>query len=181
MPRNLDARHIASQDGGYEPQRTNQWSIRISAIGQNGGVNRSSSDVIEASLHNFTPPKQNITELAIPYGNSEVKVAGRVEMENMTLVLKDFVDVGTWQVFWDWQQLVYNHQTGGIGYASAYKREGLIYLYAPDGTKERRFRAVGIWPSQITPSDFDMTGAEQNLLTVNMVTDAIRAEQLVAA
>ena len=69
MPFQVHAGHIAAQAGGYEPQRTNNYSVRITGLsGFNGGT-----DVIELSLATFDPPSRNIATVPIPFGNEEGK------------------------------------------------------------------------------------------------------------
>jgi hypothetical protein len=173
MPVKLSADHIAAQAGGFEPQRNNHWSVRITGLAD--------PNVIELSLKTFDPPKRNIDPITIEYGNEDRKVAGRVTYDNASLAVRDYVDAKTWKTLWDWQETVHNSGTGAIGFASAYKKEGTLYLYAPDGTKERRWRAVGLWPSNITSASWDQSGNEANELTCDLVCDKLFADQLTAA
>ena len=172
MPVKLVADHIASQAGGFEPQRVNNWSIRITGL--------ANADVIELSLSNFTPPKRNIEPLTIPYQNEERKVATRATYDNAPLTIRDYVDSETWRILWEWQEQVHNSETGAIGLASEYKKEGVLYYYGPNGQFERTWILQGIWPTSVGGSDLDQGGTEQNLITMEMAVDKWIADNLSA-
>lgn len=165
MAFDFSADHIAAQDGGYEPQRLNHFSVRFAGLGQ--------SEVIEKSLLSWTPPSREIAEVVIPYANEDRKVAGKVTITEANMVVVDYCDKDTWKDFHDWLDLVHDVRTGAIGLASSYKKEGTANYYGPDGEKKRGWNCVGCWPKSVSPEQFSMDNGERNNLTVPMSVDKV--------
>lgn len=167
MAMKMDAGHIAAQGGGFEPQRTNHFSVRISGL--------EGADMLELSLAGASPPKRTLDVITIHYGNESRKVAGKANYDNWTLNIRDYVDKSIWGILWRWQELVHNTDTGVIGYASRYKKQGFLYLYSPDGTKQRTWELIGLFPISISPNEFSMETAEQVVLSLELSVDKIKA------
>lgn len=163
MPITLTAAHVAPEGGQYEPQRNNNWVVSITNLAQ--------AEIITLSLIKFTQPNREITEIVIPYGNEERKVAGRVKYDEATLVLKDYVDKSTWGVLWAWQEQIHNSVTGAIGLARNYKKHGYLQYYWPDGSFSRSWTLLGLWPKKTTPTSLDQGGSEVVELSTTMACD----------
>jgi len=167
MPMQMHAGHIAAQAGGFEPQRTNHFSVRITGL--------EGADNLELSISGTAPPRRTIEVITIPYANENRKVASRVNYENWTLQVRDYVDKSIWGILWRWQELVHNSDTGVIGLASRYKKQGYLYLYSPDGTKRRTQELYGLFPISVSPgADFSMESAEQVVLAMELSVDKIK-------
>ena len=130
MPELLSADHIGNAAGGFEPQRTNNFEIRITPPGGN-------ADILQLSIKAFPLPKQETSVIEIPYGNELRKVAGRTTYANLEATFHDYVDQQTLQELNEWRKLVYDPATGNVGLAWRYKVEGTLVMFAPDGSFER--------------------------------------------
>ena len=161
MVETLSADHIAAQGGAFEPQRKNNFTLRLSVGGR----------IIQQSLQSFPLPKEANEVLEISYGNEQRKVAGRATFDNLELVLKDYADQPTMAVLVAWRRRVYQPTTGAIGLASAYKEQGEVVMFAPNGTLQRRWKLIGVWPSRNDPGGGDMNANEQNVITLTLVID----------
>lgn len=168
MAFDFSADHIAAQSGGYEPQRLNHFSVRISGVGSAG--------IVEKSLLSFQPPMREIEEVVIPYANETRKVAGKVNVTEASLTVVDYCDKDTWKDFHDWLELVHDVRSGALGLASSYKKEATINYWGPDGDKKRAWKAIGVWPKSVSPEQFTMDSGERNNLTVPMATDKVLPE-----
>ena len=96
------ASHLfVNTDNGFEPQRTNNFEMSISGLSNlkpaGGGdysakvramLNNMSDDLILSIKNGFTP-KENISVLTVPYGNSEVKFAGRPSYDEGSIIWND--------------------------------------------------------------------------------------------
>jgi hypothetical protein len=147
----MGASFIASSQGGFEPQRQNNWVIEIEI------TNR---EVLELSLSKGFLPKEMNEPIAIHYLNEIVYVAGKTSYEEGTIEVIDYVDQNTANVLASWRQLVYQAQTGFIGPASAYKKRGTVVLFSTDGTVERKFDLIGMWPHTVDFGTLDMASSE---------------------
>lgn len=135
------ADHIAQQDGSFEPQRLNNFSIEIPLDGAD-------RDLIVAGLHGVKLPAQKNTPQKIEFQNESRKVAGQAEVDDGNISIKDFADQDTLGAILRWRKKVYDPVTGKIGLAKNYKRTCNLILHAPDGSFERIGKLIGVWPIQ---------------------------------
>lgn len=162
MTQLVSADHIAAQNGAFEPQRKNNFTLRIDV---------GNGNVVQRSLDSFPLPKGGNEEIAVNFGNEVRKVAGRAIFDNLELVLKDFVDTPAAQGMIAWRKQVYDPTSGAIGWARNYKKEGEVVMFGPDGTRERAWRLIGCWPSRMDPGGGDMNAAENNKITTVITID----------
>jgi len=170
----VSARHIAPAGSSvaFEPQRTNNFRIRVSPP---GNVAANGRELLQFATHSVQFPTENSTEIDIPYGNETRKVAGRVTYPNIALVFKDFVDKKVLEILVAWRKLVYDPVTGKIGYAWQYKRNGDCDKFGPDGDQfVRRWRLLGMWPSSLDPGVAGQDNVAQTLINVTFTVDQVR-------
>ena len=147
----MGAAHIASSQGGFEPQRQNNWAIEIEI------TNR---EILELSLSKGFLPREMNEPIAIHYLNEVVYVAGKTTYEEGTVEVIDYVDQNTAKVLSDWRRLVYQAETGIIGPAVSYKKRGTIVMFSPDGKTERKWDLIGMWPHTVDFGTLDMAASE---------------------
>lgn len=165
MPQLVSADHIAAEAGAFEPQRKNNFSLIIPVDG---------STLIQRSLDSFPLVKEsNEPVLNVAFGNESRKVAGPAAFESVNLVLKDFVDQQVGKTMLKWRRKVYDPNTGEIGWAKDYKKTGEVVMFGPDGTVERRWKLIGVWPSAIDQGGGDMNANENNKITVTLTIDKV--------
>jgi len=160
------ADHIAGEQGSFEPQRMNNFSVEIPL----GDADR---DLIEMGLKGFSLPSATNEIITVNYQNETRKVAGQVNVEEGNLALHDFVDADVRGAILRWRQLVYQVRTGNIGYAKDYKKTLNVLLKGPDGQKIRIAKLIGTWPTQDPPADLDMESPDKLLMEVPLSVDKI--------
>ena len=171
----LDASHIAAAAGGFEPQRQNNFMLRCTPP---GGAD---PQTIELSMQAFPFPKDTTSIETINYLNSARKFAGRTTFTDAELTLRDYVEQSTAQTMREWRRRVFDPETGKTGLCSGYKIQATLILFAPDGSHERRWKLLGLWPSSSNLGDGNMDNAGQNLITYLMAIDYIIPEVAQAA
>jgi len=60
---------------------------------------------------------------------------------------------------------------GHIGWARNYKRNALVTLYGPDGSAERYWHLIGVWPGSFDQGDIDMEGGDYLKITMTLNID----------
>lgn len=161
----LTADHIGQVGGGFEPQRANNGLLYIAGLAGN------ENDVITLSLTSFPLPKSNINPIEIMYLNQTRKFAGKPTYDDLSVVFNDYVDQTTKVVLANWFYLAHNPLTGKTAFASQYKKNGRMVLYAPDGSGDREWELQGMWISTFDPGDVDMETDDRVRLTCNIVID----------
>jgi len=173
----MTADHIGAAGGGFEPQRANNFMLELTPPGGDGRI-------IQQSLSEFPFPKEASEEIAIPYINEIRKVAGRTTYEDLDLVLNDYVDQDTAAQIEGWRRLVYvpeagaagpaapgGGESGSVGWAKDYKVDGSLILFGPDGTVERTWTLVGVWPKAFNMGSGSMEGSERVKITCTLAID----------
>lgn len=161
----LSAQHLAPSQGFFEPQRQYNWALEIALDDAGDQV------VIMQSLESFEAPKVEVEEIELAYANEYRYVAGKARFDESSLVVKDFVDIGTANALQKWFQQVYNASTGSIGLAKDYKKIADLTLVSPDQSTTRIWKLIGIWPRRVEFGDLDMTGSDKVVLTASLRFD----------
>ncbi len=133
----LHANHIAPQTGGFEPARSNHFSLELDIPNW---------DKVRLALNNVKAPSETSEEIEINFGNEVRYVAGKTTFEEIPLVINDYVDEEVAKTLADWRKLVYDAETGGVGYASEYKVSGAFLALDPKGEVVQEWPLVGCWP-----------------------------------
>lgn len=158
---------LSQAKGLFEPQRKYNFSVEIFLPNQKDQEN------IQLAVESFALPNDRSEVITLNYGNIVRYVAGKTSFQARSLVLKDFVDVGTAQALSKWRQRVYNPLTDSMGLARDYKSIATIVLGAPDGTHERYWDLIGIWPSEVQWGDI---GQDNGLV---MITATIQMDKAI--
>ena len=157
----LNADHIAAQSGGFEPQRKNNFNLRLVVGGE----------IIQQALQSFPLPQEASEVIRINRNNRKSKVSGIVDYDDLTLVLKDYADKPVMAKLLEWRRKVWDPKEEKIGLPSKYRCNGDVVMSAPDGTSVRRWELKGVWPSKVNPGGGDMESNTQNLITVTLVVE----------
>ena len=183
MPIHVLASRLAQQNGDFEPQRQDNFALEI--VGLRGGQN--DSDIITLSLATGFVPRLSHEEVAIPYGNSYVYVAGKMVWDAGNVVLRDWVDRNTADVVKQWQLQVGNPSTGQIGLARNYKKIAYVVLFGPNSTGpetgefatfERQWQLVGAWPIAVNYSanTLDQSSSGQVMIEMTLRYDLAKSQ-----
>lgn len=147
----------------YEVQRQGNFEVQITDVG--GGT-----DLILAVSSAPLPTESNeVVEL--PYGNTTVKVAGKMSVDDIDLEVRDFIDPDIMKLLKDWRRKVYDPDSDTVGTSDKYKKTGYIYQYAPDGSMVRTWRIDGVWPSSFNPGDLSQDSLDAKMMTLTLSVD----------
>jgi hypothetical protein len=150
----LGASHLASD--GYEVQRTNNFEVILSGIGEiTGNVN--DTRTITLSVNSFFLPSEESSSQELHYGNTLVKVAGTVNYSGGSLVVKDVISENedVENIIIAWRKSVYDPSSDKVGLGYNYKKDARVIQYAPDGTIERTWKLLGVWPRAVNYGNLD--------------------------
>ena len=134
----LAAHLFAVANNNYEPQRTNNFELAIVGLSNiyaagcerdnNHGFTQAEYKLLQNSGNELTlsiqgafTPQENISKLEVPYGNSSVKFAGKVEYPDGTITWTDYYHQDMELLLKCWLRSVYNGQNGAVGDATDYK------------------------------------------------------------
>ena len=71
-----------------------------------------------------------------------------------------------------WRKQVYDPETDQIGWATQYKKDGMVTEFGPDGTFFRNWKIKGVWPSGVNyGSSMSHEGSEVKKLEMTLAYD----------
>lgn len=154
----MGAAHLAPQGGGYEPQRKYDFELWLYDV--------PGMDVLQLSCESFDPPAATNAPISLGFLNEVVKVAGQADWGTGSIVIRDMVDQPVFASLQAWKDMVHDPKTGNTGMASNYKKQGEMKLLAPDGSVERTFKLIGIWPQEVKSEG--VSNATSDVLKINV-------------
>ena len=164
---NLYEDKIAQMNSAHEPQRAHQFKLVIEGI--------LDAPLIELSIKSAFPPSEKNEEVEIPYMNSRVWVAGKHSTEGGTIVLHDYIDKKTTEVLMYWRYQVFNSKEGTMGYASVYKKAGILYYLPPtlDASSNdcQKWDLIGMWPTSFKKGAPDYSSTDLALIELVIKVD----------
>ena len=149
----------------YEVQRTNNFRVVIN-MGDHG-----ESEAIELALDSISLPTVSTNPIELSYGNSNVKVAGNATFDDVSVTVKDFIEVDVENILWKWRKSVYDPETDKVGWVSQYKKDGTIYQYGPDGTAIRSWVIVGCWPTNLDLGELSYDASDKKSISMALSID----------
>jgi len=129
---------------------------------------------IELSVHSVGGLfAYDVTAEELNAGNRPEKVAGKPQLNNVTLSLLDTVDVDVIQQAYDWFNKVYNIEGNYVGVPLDYKKTAVLQQLDQKGILRRNWQLTGVWPSAINlDSDFSYdSDAEFVTLSLTLQVD----------
>lgn len=170
-------------NNGFEPQRTNNFEMSITGLSNlkpaGGGdyspkvramLNNMSDDLVLSIKDGFTP-QEKISVLPVPYGNSEVKFAGRPTYDEGSIRWNDYYDKDIELLLKAWQMAAFNPQNGAVGDAKNYKLEAIMTMYSPGYTVARRWLIHGCWLAAVNGDDMGNENNSIRTLSAQFVYD----------
>ena len=170
-------------DNGFEPQRTNNFEMSITGLSNlkpaGGGdyspkvramLNNMSDDLVLSIKNGFTP-QEKISVLPVPYGNSEVKFAGRPTYDEGSIIWNDYYDKDIELLLKAWQMAAFNPQNGAVCDAKNYKLEAIMTMYSPGYTVARRWLIHGCWLANVNGDDLGNENNSIRTLSAQFVYD----------
>ena len=163
---NLRVDYMLSQSTGAkgEPIRGNNFEVHIAEL----------HGEVHLMAQTFTLPAFSMAQSEVNHFNEKSKIAGGpVEFNNATLEILDTVDPDTGKAIWDWWKKVFDEETGEVGYASDYKKEGTVFQFDSKGNKQREWKLTGIWPTSVDFGSADYTDHEPKRISIELSVDRI--------
>lgn len=191
QPIKMSAAHLGrvSDELAFEPQRENNGLIVI--YGQYGWgwpIGAGTEAAITLSLESFDLPAESNVVLEMHFMNELQKAPSKGRLDEIEVVVKDFVDQEIAAALLQWRRRVFNPTytggglpasgqrvppMGGLGLCKDIKTTADILLMAPNRGYQRSYHLAGVWPSALSHGQIDMTSEAQVKLTMTLQVDRI--------
>lgn len=131
----------------------------------------------ELIAESVTLPQRQIEQIAVPYANKNINIAGRNSFTNMTIVVRDVISADTEMKITKWFESILSIKKGTrgiIGDASGkngYKINIEIIPLTPNGDKGRPSIAKGCFPISVDWGSLSYTDTGIRTLTLEISVD----------
>lgn len=174
MPESVSADHIAVGaigGGEYEPQRKNNWLLRVAPPLTSPSLLSIALDLV---IHSFDFPKVETESIPVRAGNKIVWFPTTSKVLPMTLVITDYLGSGNIDILWRWNQLVYDLDSSLPLYPrSVYAVSGTLFLLSPEGKISMKWKLHSIWPSKVDLGGGDMDSSDVNRPSIVLQCDSV--------
>lgn len=159
---NMMVNYMLSEGVGSvgEAVRGNTWEVTINDF-----------DDIVLFASTVALPTLTVAQIEVAHFNEKLKIAGLVDTPNITIEVMDTINPDIASQLYDWYSSIYDPQTGAIGFASEYKKQGAIIQYDTKGNKIRHYILQGMWPTTCTMGSLDYTSADPIKLSIDFSVD----------
>ncbi len=144
-------------------RKTNNFVVHITDITE--------GNHLDLVIQNFPIPKVELSVIEVRHGNDALKFAGQATWTGGELRVIDTLSRDELDALLGWYEQTYNPNTGAIGLASEYKKNGYVSEFASDGRYIRSWPINGIWLSNLNPGDLDAGNAEAKYLSFTVQVD----------
>ena len=146
-----------------EPKRQNRWTMSFEGI--------------EAFfLKTSSRPQLAYEDTVVDYINSKFYFAGKATWEPITVTLLDAINPSSAQKVMEWLRLVYESNTGFMGYKDFYAKDFSLKMLGPVGEIVEEWQIVKAWPMSVNFGELDY--AVSDLVNISVTFRFDRAELL---
>ena len=134
-------------------------------------------DSFELVAESVTLPQRQIEQIAVPYANKNINIAGRNSFTNMTIVVRDVISADTEMAITQWFEKILALRTGTRGIIgdgsgkNGYKINIEVIPLTPNGDKGRPSIAKGCFPISVDWGALSYTDTGIRTLTMEISVD----------
>lgn len=178
--------HLADNPELYEPQRENNFELQITGL---EGLKRADNtafddkellnaeDVIRFSLASTDVPSFSQGKIDVPYGNTTIHFAGKIEYKDLPITLNDYIGADTKSVMIAWQAQSGNAKEETVGLAKNYKKTAYLTEYTPDYKVVRIWKIIGLWIQDLSFGKYSHEQNGKQQINATLVYDKAYPEQ----
>ena len=149
----------------------NTFAKTVSAAGQitEGDL----GEILRLNVSSFKIPEITVQSIDIRHGNDRVKLAGQPSVGDCSITVHDVIGADTQRVLWAWFNLVFDVEKKTMGINVDYKKNAILYQFAPDGSTVRSWDCRGLWPTSFPGNDFAYDRSQNIDLQVTLACDTM--------
>lgn len=157
----LGTTYILTHKEDFEPGRTSDFILKIKferdLYDMEGRFVCSAEEATEAlalSLRDYTGPQMSIEPLTIRTGNGQVTYAGVPSVGNSPISFTDYIGQKTEFILLAWYSMAHNIMNDKIGFKEYYANDGILYKWAPNGTRQISWWLLGCWINEYNQGQY---------------------------
>ena len=174
----LGTTYILNHKADFEPGRTSDFILKIKferdLYDMEGKFVCSKADATEnlaLSLRNYAGPQMSVDTLSIRTGNGQVNYAGTPNVANSPISFTDYIGMQTEQILLAWYSMAHNILNDKIGFKEYYAQDGILYKWAPNGTRQISWWLMGCWINEYNQGTFDRQNPDLRQFSTTILYD----------
>lgn len=112
------------------------------------------TEALALSLRDYTGPQMSVDTLSIQTGNGIVYYAGKPNVGTSPISFTDYIGQKTEYILLAWYAMAHNIKTDKIGFKEYYAQDGILYKWAPNGTRQISWWLLGCWINEYNQGQF---------------------------
>ena len=174
----LGTTYILNHKADFEPGRSSDFIFKVKfkrdLYDMNGNFVSSARDASEAlalSLRDYTGPQMTIDPISIKTGNGTVNYAGSPTVGNSAISFTDYIGMRTEQILLAWYAMAHNIMNDKIGFKEYYAQDGILYKWAPNGSRQISWWLIGCWINEYNLGQFSRNNPDLRQFSTTLLYD----------
>lgn len=174
----LGTSYILNHKEDFEPGRSSDFILKIKfsrdLYDMDNNLVATADEATEAlalSLRDYTGPQLSIEPISIKTGNGTVNYAGVPSVGNSPISFTDYIGMKTEQILLAWYSMAHNISNDKIGFKEYYAQNGLLYKWAPNGTRQISWKLWGCWINEYNQGQFSRQNPELRQFSTTIYYD----------
>lgn len=163
----LGTTYMLSHKKDFEPGRSSDFIFKVKfkrdLYDMNGNKvadKDEASEVLALSLRDFAGPSMTVDPITLRTGNGEMKYAGVPTVGTSAISFTDYIGMDTEQILLAWYVQCHNPKNDKIGFKEYYSNDGLLYKWAPNGTRVIDWLLQGCWINEYNQGNYSRQNPE---------------------
>jgi len=174
----LGTTYILNHKADFEPGRTSDFILKVKfqrpLYDMEGNFVCSAGDATEnlaLSIRDYAGPQMTIDTLSIRTGNGQVNYAGTPTVANSPINFTDYIGQKTEQILLAWYSMAHNIMNDKIGFKEYYAQDGILYKWAPNGTRQISWWLMGCWINEYNQGQFSRQNPDLRQFSTTILYD----------
>lgn len=176
----LGTSYILNHKEQFEPGRTSDFILKIKfnrdlydMEGNKVATASEASETLALSLRDYAGPSMTIDKLSIRTGNGQVNYAGVPSVADSSISFTDYIGAKTEHILLAWYTMAHNTLNDKIGFKEYYAQDGLLYKWAPNGTRQISWWLMGCWINEFNLGNFSRNNPDLRQFSTTLLYDKI--------
>lgn len=174
----LGTSYILNHKADFEPGRSSDFILKIKFNRDLYDMNNQlvayadeATEALALSLRDYTGPQLSIEPISIKTGNGTVNYAGVPSVGNSPISFTDYIGMKTEEILLAWYAMAHNIINDKIGFKEYYAQDGLLYKWAPNGTRQICWKLWGCWINEYNQGQFSRQNPELRQFSTTIYYD----------
>lgn len=163
----LGTAYMLAHKKDFEPGRTSDFIFKVKFArdlydmnGEQVATAADASETLALSLRDFAGPSMSVDPITLRTGNGEMKYAGVPTVGTSAISFTDYIGMDTERILLAWYVQCHNPKNDKIGFKEYYSNDGLLYKWAPNGTRVIDWRMQGCWINEYNQGNYSRQNPE---------------------